>query len=150
MISEKYEFTGSDEGTYFEFISNGPKGNIIKAVQFTLINSNEQIYSLGLGDRDPTTNQIDDEVVTDNKDTRKVLATIGEIGRQFLETKPNAKIVFEGNTESKNRLYRMGISSFLDELNSKYSIFGFREQNLTWERFNKKSDYIAFTISKIK
>ena len=150
MISEKYEFTGSDEGTYFEFISNGPKGNIIKAVQFTLINSNEQIYSLGLGDRDPTTNQIDDEVVTDNKDTRKVLATIGEIGRQFLETKSNAKIVFEGNTESKNRLYRMGINRNLNELNSKYSIFGFREQNLTWERFNKKSDYIAFIISKIK
>ena len=44
----------------------------------------------------------------------------------------------------------MGINSFLDGLNTKYSIFGFREQNLTWERFNKKSDYIAFTISKIK
>jgi hypothetical protein len=150
MILEKYDFTASDEGTYFEFISNGPKGNIIKAVQFILIDSIEEIYSLGLGDRDPITNQIDDEVVTDNKDTRKVLGTIGEIGRQFLESKPNAKIVFEGNTESKNRLYRIGINSVLGELNTKYSIFGFREQNLTWERFNKKSDYIAFTISKIK
>jgi hypothetical protein len=126
------------------------KGNIIKAVQFILIDSIEEIYSLGLGDRDPITNQIDDEVVTDNKDTRKVLGTIGEIGRQFLDSKPNAKIVFEGNSESKNRLYRMGINSVLGELNTKYSIFGFREQNLTWERFNKKSDYIAFTISKIK
>jgi hypothetical protein len=92
MILEKYDFTASDEGTYFEFISNGPKGNIIKAVQFILIDSNEELYSLGLGDRDPITNQIDDEVVTDNKDTRKVLGTIGEIGRQFLESKPNAKL----------------------------------------------------------
>lgn len=150
MILEKYDYAASDEGTYFEFISNGPKGNIIKAVQFTLIDLIDQTYSLGLGDRDPITNQIDDEVVTDNKDTLKVLATIGEIGRQFLEFKPNAKIVFEGNTESKNRLYRMGINSVLGELNTKYSIFGFREQNLTWERFNKESDYIAFTISKIQ
>jgi hypothetical protein len=150
MISEKYDFTGSDEGTYFEFISIGPKGNIIKAVQFLLIDPIEQIYSLGLGDRDPLTNQIDDKVVTNNNDTQKVLATIGEIGRQFLESRPNAKIVFEGNTESKNRLYRMGINRNLDKLNTKYSIFGFREQNLTWERFNKECEYIAFTISKIK
>jgi hypothetical protein len=126
MILEKYDFTSSDEGTYFEFTSNGPKGNIIKAVQFTLINPIEQTFSLGLGDRDPITNQINDEVVTDNKDTRKVLATIGEIGRQFLESKPNAKIVFEGNTESKNRLYRMGINSILDKLDTEYSIFGLR------------------------
>lgn len=127
MLLEKYDFKGSDEGTYFEFISNGPKGNIIKAVQFTLIDPIEQTYSLGLGDRDPFTNQIDDEVVTDNKDTIKVLATIGEIGRQFLESNPKAKIVFEGNTETKNRLYRMGINCNLDELNSKYVIFGLKE-----------------------
>jgi hypothetical protein len=149
MISEKYDFIGSDEGTYFEFISYGPNGNIIKAVQFILINPIEQTYSLGLGDRDPITNHIDDEVISDNKDTIKVLSTIAEIGRQFLETYPNAIIVFEGNSHSKNRLYRMGINSNLDEIEKKYRIFGLKEQNLTWERFSKKTDYIGFTISKI-
>ncbi|MEZ4911571.1 MAG: hypothetical protein R2774_12010 [Saprospiraceae bacterium] len=38
-----------------------------------LIDSIEDVYSFGFGNLDPIKNQIDEEVITDNIDTRKVL-----------------------------------------------------------------------------
>lgn len=87
-----------------------------------------------------------DNVVTDNKDTLKVLTTVGEIGRQFLTENSNFSIYFEGNTQSKNRLYRKGLNLFLEVIEQYYIIDGLKEQNLKWERFNSNTEYIAFII----
>jgi hypothetical protein len=149
MIAEKYDFVGIEDDDYFEFVSTGPKGKITKVVQFILIDQERSIYNLGLGDKDPLTNEIIDNLASNNKDTDKILATIGEIGRQFLERKPDASVLFEGNSKSRNRLYRMSISKYLNDVSKNFAIFGLKEQNLEWERFKESSDYIAFIISKI-
>ncbi len=39
------------EFTTFEFISEGPRGKILKLVQFTLINKGHDIYNLAFGDK---------------------------------------------------------------------------------------------------
>lgn len=149
MIAEKYDFISLEDDDYFEFVSVGPKGEITKVVQFILIDFERSIYNLGLGDKNTLTNEIIDNVASNNKDTDKIFATIGEIGRQFLERKPDAAVLFEGNSKSRNRLYRMGISKYINDISKNYIIFGLKEQNLEWERFKESSDYIAFIISKI-
>jgi hypothetical protein len=67
MIAEKYDFIGVEEDDYFEFIRIGPKGEITKVVQFTLIDPKQSIYNLGLGDKDPITNEINDNVSTNSR-----------------------------------------------------------------------------------
>jgi hypothetical protein len=148
MTAEKYEFEGSDSEDYFEFISHGPKGEITKAVQFTLIDEDAKLYNLGMGDLDPLTGNVLDDVTTDNKDTEKILNTVGEIARQFIDKKPNCSILIEGNSNSRNRLYRIGINKNLDIIAKKYRVIGIEEQNLKWERFIKNTNYLAFIISK--
>jgi hypothetical protein len=150
VTEEKYEYLSSDSKDYYEFESIGPKGTITKAVQFTLIDDVNHIYNLGLGDIDPSSGEIVDNVISDNKDTNKILFTVGEISRQFLVSKPYASILIEGNSESRNRLYRMGINKNLTEMKKEHSIFGLKEQNREWERFNNNSNYSAFIISKRK
>ena len=69
-----YNFETSDNHTfYFESISN--KSVIPKAVVFTPIFQNADVYYLGFGDiqQDGT---IDDLKISDNKDVEKVLATV--------------------------------------------------------------------------
>jgi len=143
---EGYSYICADSKLHYEFESVGPNGTVLKVVQFTLIDKQEQLFNLGLGDFDPLTNKVLDNVVTDNKDTLKVLATVGEIGRQFLNENFNFSIYFEGNTQSKNRLYRKGLNLFLEVIEQYYIINGLKEQNLKWERFNGNTEYIAFII----
>jgi len=131
MTAEKYEFEGSDSEDYFEFISHGPKGEITKAVQFTLIDEDAKLYNLGMGDLDPLTGNVLDDVTT-----------------QFIDKKPNCSILIEGNSNSRNRLYRIGINKNLDIIAKKYRVIGLEEQNLKWERFIKNTNYLAFIISK--
>jgi hypothetical protein len=150
MIVEKYDFVGIEDNDYFEFVSIGPKGEITKVVQFILIDEERGIYNLGLGDKDQHTNEIIDNLASNNIDTDKILATVGEIGRQFLERKPDASVLFEGNSKSRNRLYCIGINKYLYDISKKFSIFGLKEQNFEWERFKESSDYIAFIITKIQ
>ncbi|MBK9737093.1 MAG: hypothetical protein IPO92_19920 [Saprospiraceae bacterium] len=129
MIAEKYDFISVEDDDYFEFVSIGPKGEITKVVQFILIDQERSIYNLGLGDKNPATNEIIDNVATNNKDTDKILATIGQIGRQFLERKPDAAVLFEGNSKSRNRLYRMGISKYLYDISKNFAIFDSRTKS---------------------
>jgi hypothetical protein len=148
MLDEKYEFVAADSEDYFEFISMGTNGSILKTVQFTLIDKDAQLYNLGMGDIEPKSGEIIDNIISNNKDTQKILSTIGEIGRWFLEHKPGASILIEGNSSSRNRLYRMGINKYLDIWSENFAIFGLKEQNHEWERFINNSNYIAFIISK--
>jgi len=59
-----------------------------------------------------------------------------------------ASVLFEGNSTSRNRLYLMGISRYLNDISKNFEIYGLKEQNHEWERFKESSDYIAFIISR--
>ena len=101
-----------------------------------------------MGDIDPITGVILDSVTSNNKDTQKILSTVGEIARQFLENKSDASILIEGNSSSRNRLYRIGINKILDTIAKEYRVLGLMEQKKDWEHFIKDTSYIAFIISK--
>lgn len=47
-----------------------------------------------------------------------------------------------GSTVTRTRLYRIAISTNLEELSSKFDILGLR--SLEWQPFEKNTDYSAF------
>jgi hypothetical protein len=63
------------------------------------------------GDLDEETGEISDAIVTNNEDTRKVLATVAATATDFTNKFPDMWVFAKGTTHSRNRLYRRGITS---------------------------------------
>jgi hypothetical protein len=76
MLGETYPIKPSLDKLYYLFISEGPKGRIIKIVLFQNIGENS--YNLAFGDFNG--GQVDDEVVSNNRDFVKVLSTVAACG----------------------------------------------------------------------
>jgi hypothetical protein len=77
MFLERYEIEINPKSTYFEFISVGPKGEIVKAISFDESHLKD-VYNLGFGDYILENNTIDDLAISDNGDSEKVLATVAQ------------------------------------------------------------------------
>ena len=61
---------------------------------------------------------------------------------------PKSMILVKGSTESRTRLYRIGISNNFEEINQNFVVLGYREE--TWQPFNKNTDYEAFLVKRKK
>ncbi len=59
MKQPKYHLKAEKELTIFQFISEGPKGNVPKLIEFTETNLNG-FYNLAFGDRDEISGKLDD------------------------------------------------------------------------------------------
>jgi hypothetical protein len=105
----------------FEFISEGPKGLIHKLVRYQPTNLKE-VYNLAFGDKDHTTGNIDDSVISNNKDSEKVLATVVATIYAFTDKYPDAWIYATGSTKSRTRLYIMGITKLFSEVNDDFEL----------------------------
>jgi hypothetical protein len=66
---------------------------------------------------------VKDSEVTGNQDTEKVLATVMAILYDFLNEYSGRVVFFEGNSKSRNRLYRMAIGNNLVELSKTVYFF---------------------------
>ena len=62
MKLERYGLKAEKSLMVFEFVSEGPKGEIPKLVQFGQTNLKD-FYNLAFGDKDPATGEINDSVV---------------------------------------------------------------------------------------
>ena len=148
MRNERYDLEIDETSMVFEFISEGPKGLIRKRVQYRLV-QNENIYNLAFGDVNAETDDFDDKVITDNNDSKKVLATVASTVYTFTEKYPTAIVYAEGSNAARTRLYRIGISNNLEELTKDFKIFGFLD-NIGWVEYRKNEDYSAFYIFRKK
>ena len=146
MNKPQYLYKTEAEFTIFEFVSEGPKGSIKKIVEYTET-ATENVYNLGFGDYDETTNSINDLSVTNNGDSLKVLATVASTVYAFIEKHPNAYILATGSTNVRTRLYRMGITNNLAEIKGDFDVYGFSDEGI-WEEFEVGEDYEAFLIAK--
>ncbi len=146
MNSPKYLYKTEQKFTIYEFISEGPKGSIRKMVEYTET-ATKNVYNLGFGDYDESTNSINDISVTNNGDSLKVLATVASTVYAFLEKHPNAYILATGSTNVRTRLYRMGITNNLAEISEDFVVYGLTEKG-NWENFVVGEDYEAFLITK--
>lgn len=59
MNQPKYQLKADDKLSTYEFLSEGPKGKIVKLIQFTPTNYHD-VFNLAFGDKDSNTGQIDD------------------------------------------------------------------------------------------
>lgn len=141
-----YPYKIGDDFRSYEFISVGPNGNIKKRVHFSWFAPN--VYNLGFGDLDFITGEIDDMAITNNNDSKKVLITVARIVHDFIVTHKEISIIAIGNSSSRNRLYRIGITVNWDAINTEFDILGF--SNGTWERFEKQKNYDGFLIRQKK
>jgi len=147
MKLNRYELKADDQLTTFNFLSEGIKGKIEKIVQFSPVNQNN-LYNLAFGDKNLLTGDIDDQVITDNGDSEKVLATVVAAVYAFSDKFPQAWIYATGSTTARTRLYRMGINKYYEIKEIDFEIYGQSENE--WERYKKGKDYTAFVIQRKK
>ena len=74
MHQEAYTLEFGASLLTFEFVSEGPKGRLLTIIQFTKIETG--IYNLAFGDADAVTGALNDTVVSNNRDSEQVLATV--------------------------------------------------------------------------
>ena len=146
MKVDTYPLVGSPATATFRFVSQGPRGNIPKIIQFDLLNEGEPtpVYNLAFGDGIVT---INDLAVSDNDDANKVLATVAEAAEQFLIAHPDALVYAEGSTPARTRLYRIGLTRHLPIIRTQFLLFGIL--NGEPEPFEPGRPYEAFIAQLI-
>ena len=145
MKLDRYELKSDDRLTTFVFLSEGTKGKIEKLVQFSLVNQNN-LFNLAFGDKDPITGDINDKAITNNGDSKKILATVVAAVYAFCDRHPTAWIYATGNNAARTRLYRMGINKYYDIAKADFEIFG--QDKSEWEVYEKGKDYQAFVVQR--
>lgn len=143
MHLDKYELKAGEQLQVFEFTSVGPKGRIPKIVQYTPTNYKD-LYNLGFGDKNQETGEIDDLVISNNGDSEKVLTTVVATLYAFIDKHKDAMVYATGSTKARTRLYRMGISRYLETIKEDFEVYGELEHG--WEEFRVGVDYNAFLV----
>lgn len=145
MELPRYELLSGDSRMVFEFTSEGPNGKIPKLIRFTGMDVKD-IFNLAFGDKKSGTNEIDDEVISNNGDSRKVLATVANAVDIFTREYPSTWIYATGSTQSRNRLYQMSINKYLHEIITNFEVYGL--VNKEWQKFRSGIVYEAFLIKR--
>jgi hypothetical protein len=144
MYLQIYPYTIDENRIDYYFTSIGPNGSIRKTVRFTHFSNN--VYNLGFGDIVFGAEEVDDSAITNNNDTKKVLATIAAIVYDFTLSNKTAIVIAMGNSNSRNRLYRMGINTNWNIISADFEVFGLRNEK--WEKFEKQTVYDGFLVCR--
>jgi hypothetical protein len=147
MFLERYEVKTSPDYTVFEFQSIGNKGTILKRIVYTKMDNFGIVYNLGFGDFNFDTNQIDDQIITDNGDKEKVLATVAATIYDFTFFNPDCLVYIEGSNNIRTRLYQIGITKYFNDIQNDFSVWGKFEK--TWIPFEKNQNFSSFLIKRI-
>lgn len=145
MKLPKYPLASSAQLMTFEFVSESKERLIYKLVRFQETNLKD-LYNLAFGDKDSETGDIDDKVISNNGDSAKVLATVVASVYAFTDKYPNSWIYATGSTKARTRLYRMGISKYLEEIKQDFELLG--ETTSEWKEFEVGKEYEGFLIRR--
>lgn len=146
MHLSRYEYQAEAELHFFEFRSTGPNGNIKKIVEYSKLNV-VNIYNLAFGDYDEATGKLNNLSITNNSDSRKVLATVVSTVYAFTGKYPHSWVFATGSSEVRTRLYRMGITNNLEELKKDFYVYGMKIDE-TFEEFISGEDYLGFLVTR--
>ena len=148
--SMKYEYYPAayitDDLSIFEFISSGRRGHIRKRILFQPTDF-QGVYNLAFGDLNPE-GEIDDQIVSDNGDRNRILATIVRSIDLYTTRYPRRWVYFTGNTNGKARLYRMAVTLHFEELSEKFEIYCRVDGIPEFLRFQKGVDVSGFLIKR--
>ena len=110
----------STDNLKYSFFSEGPNGRFLIVALFEETGDDEMV-NLAFGAA--SNGEIDDQVVFDNGDRNKIIATIYDIINEFTKTK-TVSIFFKGSNKARTRLYRMAIALNLNFLSNAFLIWG--------------------------
>jgi hypothetical protein len=144
MNKPKYPVEADNEKHLYEFFSEGSMGRIRKVILYEKLG--DDFFNLGFGDWNEALQQTDDSSRSNNGDRDKVLATVAFTALDFTNQFPNARIVAEGSTPARTRLYQMAITDNLLEIKHNFEIFGLFDGG--WEPFERGRNYEAFLIRR--
>jgi hypothetical protein len=147
MKHKRYPITAGETSMVYEFVSVGVNKKVTKLIVYSKTRLHN-FFNLGFGDKDEETGQIDNEVITNNGDSQKVLATVAATLYLFTEKFPEAMIFATGSTKARTRLYRIGISNNIEEIKPDFEVFGLIENR--WYPFEKGTEYEAFLVKRKK
>jgi len=145
MKLPRYELKAEKSLMVFEFVSEGPKGEIPKIIKYSETNLKD-LYNLAFGDKNLETGELDDTIVSNNGDSEKVLATVVSTVYAFCDKHPDSWIFATGSTKARTRFYRMGITKYIDEIKNDFDVYGLKENE--WEKFVKEIEYDAFLVKR--
>jgi hypothetical protein len=145
MKLPRYELTAEKSLMVYQFTSEGKKGQIPKLIKFSET-ALKDFYNLAFGDKDLKTGDIDDNVVSNNGDSEQVLATVVAAVYAFTDRRINVWVYATGSSKARTRLYRMGITKYIDEIRKDFLIY--RQREGEWEKFSKEVDYTAFVVRR--
>ena len=146
-MRDRYYLESDKALTIFEFVSEGVNGRVELTIQYSLTNL-KNVYNLGFGAIDPDSGVIDDTVIINNGDTQKILSTVASSVYAFIDKHPGASVLAKGSTPARTRLYRMGITLNLAEIQKDFEVYGFSEGK--WHIFKVKESYEAFLVKRKK
>ena len=144
MHLPRYTYKTNESYLDYEFLSVGPRGNVKKVVRFTEIQVG--VFNLAFGDLDEESGEISDTIVTNNNDSKKVLATVAATVHDFTLQYPRAVIIAKGSSHSRTRLYRMGITNNWAVITLDFEVHGLKDKH--WELFETGKDYEAFLVRR--
>lgn len=145
MNEPSYPFSRVEDRFVFEFDCVSDTKIVRKLVEFRLIDADMALYNLALVDimSDGTASDLS---VSNNQDMPKVLATVFRALLYFFDKNPQSKVLIQGSTKSRTRLYQMAIVKYLLEIEHKFSIWGFIEED--FKNFVKGKNYESFIIGQ--
>ena len=146
MKYSRSEYSANEDLHIYQFKSVGSKGIITKLVQYSQMNI-EGYFNLSFGDLDSEKREIDDVAISNNGDSKKVLATVVSTLYAFTGKYPNIYVFATGSNEARTRLYRIGISNNLGELEKDFKVYGLKIDE-TFEPFIIGNDYVGFLVKR--
>ncbi len=149
MNLDRYLFKVSANHFEYEFISKGPKGSIKKIVRFDefTTSSDQEIFILAFGDWNEDIQDIDDEIVSNNEDTEKVLTTVALITVDFTNYFPWSIIYAAGSTPGRTRKYQMALNRQYDAVVELFNVFGMTKEGEILP-FQKNVNYFCFLVRR--
>ena len=142
MITQPYPYTELIPKTHYYFESVGQKGKIVKIVVFTFSEGN--LWSLGFGDLG-NDGFIDDSVLTNNQDARKVLQTVAKIAIDFLAQNPTEVLQIEPIDNKRKQLYNNIFQRYFQDITIIFNVLGIL--NGEEEVYTPLKSYSIFKIS---
>jgi hypothetical protein len=145
MRLPKYHLKSDVSFTRYEFISEGHKGAIRKLIEFQAT-TNPEVYNLAFGDKKHSTDEINDLAVSNNGDTEKILATVVAALYTFFDKYSNVYVYATASTETRTRLYRMGITKFYKEMQDDFYLYG--QIGDDFQEFELGKNYVGFLAQR--
>jgi hypothetical protein len=149
MNLDQYATTADTTFHKYQFDSIGSKGIIKKMVEYTPfwmpVNGYRKLtYNLGFGDYIESTGTIDDSIITNNGDMKKVLTTVSNTVIDFTNRNPNIPIFVKGSNDQRTRVYGHMVSRNLSGFPESFMILGTLQGS--WVPFSGKTNFDAYLL----